>query len=287
MKRALKRIVPERARLYIRRANRLRWITKVRTLRSNGPGAWAGKPLRQARYVLSDPEVDTFTYSISNLPDMAQALASVLDRPAEEVRSYIGEASKDPELAGLLSKDIGWRTIYTKRRPALPSHHLSAWAIIRCCRPELAVETGVLEGLGSRTMLRALQLNAGDGAEGRLISFDILPGAGRALVPPRLRAAWIPVYEPTPEALGRHLEGSRVGLFLHDSVQEADHLRAEIEAILPFMRPGGVLMTVAGWTGVLEELSRELGAECRTFHEQPIDHFYGGRTLSWMRLPTG
>jgi Methyltransferase domain len=285
MKRALKRIVPERARLYIRRANRLRWITKAKTLRRNGPGAWRGRPLRQARYVLCDPEVDTFTYSIANLDQLARQLALVLDQPTEEVEAHLAEALKDPELGSRLSRDIGWRALFTKRRPPLPSHHLSAWATIRSCKPALVVETGILEGLGDRIMLRALQLNAAEGTPGRLMSFDIMPGSGRALVPERLSAAWEPIYEPTPEALGDRLEGREVGLFLHDSVGEADHLRSELEAVYPHMVPGGILMTVHGWIGVLEEEAARLGGRCETFRERPRDHFYGGRALSWMRLP--
>jgi hypothetical protein len=42
---------------------------------------------------------------------------------------------------------------------------------------------------------------------------------------------------------------------------------------------------VAGWTGVLEQLSERTGGRSRSFQERPLDHFYSGRTLSWMRLP--
>jgi len=285
MKQALKRLIPERARLYLRRANRFRWITKARVLRASGAGAWEGRPLRKARYVLWDPEVDTFTYAIANLEELAAQLALLLDRPASELEAHLAAALDDPELGPRLSEDIGWRALFTKRRPPLPSHHLSAWAIIRTRKPGLVVETGILEGLGDRIMLRALQRNAEEGSPGRLVAFDIMPGSGRALVPERLRAGWEPIYEPTPQAFRSHLAGLEVGLFLHDSVQEADHLRSEVEEILPRMEANGVLMTVAGWTGVLEEESARLGGRCQTFHEHPVDHFYSGRTLSWMRLP--
>jgi hypothetical protein len=253
-------------------------------LRHNGVGAWAGKPLRSARYVLWSPEVDTFTYAIANADEMAERLGAVLDRPAAELQGFITEALEDPELGPRLTRDIGWRVLFMKRRPPLPSHHLSAWAIIRAIKPAIVVETGILDGLGSRTMLRAIQLNQAEGSPGRLISFDVMPGAG-ALVPERLRTAWSPVYEPTPEAFPAHLDGLEVGLFLHDSVQTAEHLGAEAETILPRMESRGVMMTVAGWTGTLEELGEKTGGRSRTFRERPLDHFYAGRTLCWMRLP--
>jgi hypothetical protein len=285
LKQRLKRGVSPRARLYIRRAGRLRWLTKARVLRRYGSGPWSGSPLRQARYVLWDPEIDTFTYAIANRREMCEQLASILETTPDDLERYVEEALADPELGPLLSRDIGARAVYMKRRPPLPAHHLSAWAVIRSRKPGLVVETGILEGLGSRTMLRALQLNAEEGHAGRLTSFDVMPGAGDALVPARLRERWEPVYEPTPEALAPTLAGREVDFFFHDSVQEAGHLQAEAEAVLPVMAPGGVLMTVAGWTGVLEQLSERTGGRSRSFQERPLDHFYSGRTLSWMRLP--
>ncbi|HST70804.1 MAG TPA: class I SAM-dependent methyltransferase [Solirubrobacterales bacterium] len=285
LKQTLKHGTPQRARLYIRRANRLRWVTKAKVLRQHGAGPWEGRPLRRARYVLADPEIDTFTYPVANLAEMSQLLAEVLEHPAAELQGYIEEALTDPDLGPLLSREIGPRAIYMKRRPPLPAHHLAAWALIRASKPKLVVETGILEGLGSRTMLCALQRNSKEGHPGRLMSFDVLPGSGKGLVPKRLRASWDPIYEPTPEALPRHLAGLEVDFFLHDSVQEYDHLVAEVDAMLPFMAPGGTLMTVAGWTGLLEQLAERLRGCSRTFREQPLDHFYSGRTLSWMRLP--
>ena len=285
LKQTLKHGTPQRARLYIRRANRLRWVTKAKVLRQHGAGPWEGRPLRRARYVLADPEIDTFTYPVANLAEMSQLLAEVLEHPAAELQGYLDEALEDPELGPLLSRDVGPGAIYMKRRPPLPAHHLAAWALIRARKPKLVVETGILEGLGSRTMLCALHLNSEEGRHGRLISFDVLPNAGRKLVPKRLRASWEPVYEPTPEALAPHLEGLEVDFFLHDSVQEYDHLVAEVDAVLPFMAPGGTLMTVAGWTGLLDQLAERLRGRSRTFRERPLDHFYSGRTLSWMGLP--
>jgi hypothetical protein len=284
IKRTMKERLPARWQSYARRGGRLRWITKARNLRQEGDGAWRGKPLRQARYVLFDPEVDSYTYALANTDELAERLAEVLERPVEEIDAHLEEGLGDPELGAGLARDVGWRALFVKRRPPLPSHHLSAWVIIRLRKPTLVVETGILHGLGSRTILRALELNRAEGAAGELISFDIAAGAGDLLVTPRLRAAWTPVYEPTPRALAPHLRGRQVDLFIHDSVQDHDHLRAEVEAVLPFAAPAAILMTVAGWSGVFAELSAGLEAQSWTFHERPADHFYRGRTIGWLRL---
>lgn len=286
MKSKLKRLVPERARLYLRRAGRLRWLTKARVLRAEGPGEWRGRPWRQLAYVLLDPEVDTFTYSPANTGELLERLARVLGRPPEELAGYLAEAESDRELGAAVAADIGWRVAFLKRRQRLPAHHLSAWIVIRATKPQLVVETGILEGLGSRTMLQALRRNGAEGQPGRLASFDVLPGAGEPLVPERLRGGWEPTYEPTPDSLRNHLEGREVGLYVHDSVPTGEHLRAELEQVLPRAAPGAVLMTATGWAGVLEELGAGLGVAVETLRERPRDHFYGGNVVSWLRLPT-
>src|SRR5207302_11039577 len=55
---------------------------------------------------------------------------------------------------------------------------LGWYAIARLVRPQLIVETGIHDGLGSTVLLRALQRNAEDGNDGRLLAFDIRPDVG-------------------------------------------------------------------------------------------------------------
>jgi Methyltransferase domain len=270
----------ERGRLLVRRLGRVRWIRKAGKLRSTGPGAWSGRPLRIARYVLLDPEVDTYSYEIDNHDALSERLALVTGHPATELRRYVHEALEDPEFRGCLTRDIGWRVLFFKRRPPLAGHHLAAYAAVRAIKPRVAVETGILDGLGSRTMLRALERNAGEGREGHLWSFDIMPGAG-ALVPERLRERWTPVYRSTRSALPELLRERRLDFFVHDSLPDAGYQRFELESALAGAQPGAVLMTVHGWTGVLEELSQSAGLPYADFRERPRDHFYGGRHLAW------
>jgi hypothetical protein len=274
--------MPERARLALRRLGRLRWLTKARNIRRTCAGPWSGRPVRIARFVLLDPEVDTYSYWIDNAGELADCLAPVLDRPPDEVRALLREALEDIELGQRLTRDIGWRVLFHKRRPPLAGHHLSAYAIVRALGPEVAVETGILDGLGSRTMLRALQRNADEGRLGHLWSFDIMPGAG-ALVPERLAPRWTPLYEPTERGLPRLLDGHSVDFFIHDSLPDPEHQRRELVTALDSARPGAVVMTAYGWTGVLKELATERGLTYAEFRERPRDHFYGGRHLAWAR----
>jgi hypothetical protein len=279
----VKRAVPERGRLLLRRFGRLRWITKARKLRSAGAGGWRGRPLRMAGYVLLDPEIDTYSYELENLDELAERLALLLERPVAEPRGHLDEALRNPELGPRLTRDIGWRVLFFKRRPPIAGHHLAAYALVRALRPAVAVETGILDGMGSRTILAALERNAGEGSEGHLWSFDVMPGAG-ALVPARMRDRWTVVLRATEEALPELLAEHRPDFFLHDSLPDPDHQRFELGTALAHARPGAVLMTTHGWSDVLEELSAAAGLSYADFHERPRDHFYGGRQLAWARL---
>jgi hypothetical protein len=112
----------------------------------------------------------------------------------------------------------------------------------------VAVETGILERLGSRTILRALQRNAEARRDGHLWSFDIMRGAG-ALVPERLATRWTPPSEASEQGLPRLLAQRSVGFFIHDSLPDPERDLSYAE-----------------------------------FCERPQDHFYGGRHLAWARV---
>lgn len=281
-----RRLAGERVRLYVRRFGRVRWITKLRVLRRQGM-PWAKRhPLRALAYVAWDPEVDTFTYGLANVEDLELALARVLDLDVADVRRAMGELDREPELNERLAADVRRRPWF-KRRLSLPAHHRSAWVITRLLRPEYVVETGILDGLGSRVILAALRRNADEGDEGELISFDIMPGAG-ALVPQRLRARWTPVYEPTQTALRARLRGRRVGLLAHDSEPDARHQRLEFGAALDHGADGLVLMTVWDSAGALKPFAEEHGLRYEQFREQPLGHFYAGRLIGYAaRTPRG
>ncbi len=273
MKERLKALTGERGRLYVRRLGRLRLITKSRKAWAAGsrphrePGVWL-------REVILSPEVDTYSYALDNLDDVAAALARALDKPGPTVRDVLNEALTDPDLGDRIAADIGHRVLWLKRRPPLAGHHLAAWAVVRLTRPALVVETGILDGLGSRTILRALQRNAEDGHEGRLVSFDVMPAAG-ALVPDRLASRWEKVIQATDTGLEDHLAGEQVDVFLHDSVPTAAVQRLELDWALD--HGVRVALTAANWTGVIDELAAAHGARSEGFDDRPRGHFYGGR----------
>jgi len=278
MKERAKALLGHRGRAYVRRLGRLRYLTKARKARASG---WTprAQPRGWLREVVLSPEVDSYTYALENVHELAVTLAPVLGETPARVAAVLAEPHSDEELTSGLARDVGWRALWLKRRPGLAGHHLSMWAAVRLLRPRLVVETGILEGLGSRTVLRALQRNAAEGHAGRLVSFDVMPTAG-VLVPARLAGAWTKVIESTITGLDAHLGDAEVDVFLHDSSPDPSHQRFELRWALAHR--ARLAVTTCAWTGVAQELAAAKGLSAATFTDVPREHFFGGRQLAYI-----
>jgi hypothetical protein len=266
MKAVLRRTVSERNRRRVRRLGRVRWFTKLRVLRRSG-----ASPLRWWRYLLFDPEVDSFTYAIANRAEVAAALARVLPQTQDDVERCLEETDSDQILRRALRQP--WRhALWSKRVPEPRGYHQACWAITRLTKPSCVVETGILEGMGSVVILAALERNATEGHEGELISFDVMPGAG-ALVPPWLRRRWSPVYVDAVSRLDEAIGSRRIGFLTSDSLPDASQIRRELEAGLRHRDEQFIASTT--WGSLDLDWPTD---EIVTFTEQPVDHFYGGMT---------
>lgn len=281
MKQRLKSMVGEGARRRLRRLGRLRWATKTRVLRRHDVGLLS-RPGTWLRYVLLDPEVDSFTYPLSNVDELVALLAEQTDLPAADLAAFAAEPPTDPELTTELRRRLRWR-LDQKAQLHPVGHHLAAWILIRARRPGLVVEAGVLDGLASLVMLRALERNAQEGAPGRLVSFDVMPGAG-SLVSPRLRQGWELTIEDSRTAVASAVGDTPIDLFLSDSLPDSAHVRAELDAVLERAAP--VLDVIQVWGGLdaLHDVGRELGVPVRLFQERPDGHFYPGNRIALARL---
>ena len=139
---------------------------------------------------------------------MLAAINEVTGVPLDTLSGYVSEADQDPELGERLARRLRWR-FDVKRRPQL-GNRLGWYVLIRALRPELVVETGIYNGLGSLTLLRALEHNRTEGAPGRLVSFDRSETAGW-LVDERNGQHWERVLGATADTLGANAERSSSG----------------------------------------------------------------------------
>lgn len=267
-----------RAREILRRTGRLRWRAKYLQARHHGA---VGRecPWRWLRFVLFDPEFDNFTYELANESELLDFLAETQGVERSRVAKYFAETRTDPQLTTELWRRLRWRLDY-KRRP--PLGRRATWYLLtRILQPELVVETGVQDGLGSLAVLRALAHNADEGRPGRLISVDILPTAGW-LVPDRERSAWQLLIGSSDQVLSGVLGTGRLGLFLQDSGADLELARRELELVRANATGGAVFVSQAQ-RPALAAYCDEHGMSYSEFWHRPRDHIFSGTITGFGR----
>jgi len=259
----------QRAGLDPRPVRRLRWVRKARAVLG------AGQPLhRHLAFVLADPEPDNFTYELGNLDELAAWVTELSGCDPTDAERLLSEPGSDAQLAARLRRATAGHWWWSKPLPPF-GKRLGWYALVRALKPELVVETGVHDGLGSLLLLRALERNRG---AGRLISFDINPAAGWLVgSDPR----WELRIEPARDGLARVLaSGPPVGLFIHDSLHTYENEHAELSIAAEHLAPGGVLISDnAHATTALRDVCARHALSYHQFRELPRDHFYGGGTV--------
>ena len=251
---------------------RLRWVHKAGAVRRSGARLRDHIP-----FVLAGPEPDNVTFDIANKSELAAWCARVAGAGTSVAEAYVGEPERDPVLAARLREATAGRWLWTKRMPPF-GKRLGWYALARILHPGLVVETGVHDGLGSLLLLRALELNAGEGHPGRLISFDINPTAGWLV---RSHPLWELRIESSrtglPAVLGQHPE---LDMFVYDGWHSYAEERLDLEVAADHLAPGGVLLSDdAQITNALADLCRERRLDYSTFQEAPIEHFHPGSML--------
>jgi hypothetical protein len=224
-------------------------------------------PLTALRYLVTGDETSNFTYEIANREELADVVAGALGAPPAEIRSLIAEADADVGL----SRRLGSHTLFGRR--------LGWYAALRWSKPELAVETGTADGLGTVLLARAIERNLEEGVQSRLLSFDVVPTAGR-LLDDHLRQFVTLIVGDAVETLPRALGGGRIGYFVHDSLHTYEHERAELELAIEHADETTVLISDnAHVTTALADVAAENGAVYASFTERPVRHLYPGAAL--------
>jgi hypothetical protein len=276
VKEALKRALGPEWRARIHRLSRLRWITKYELVRKYATDVGLRHRLG---YVVLSPETESFSYELDNRVELIEGLAAALGRSGSELAAYAAEVDHDPELNGLLSRHV-CRRFDVKHR--LPLGHRLAWYVLaRAFKPELIVETGIYDGLGSLALLRALERNRGEGSAGELISIDSNPHAG-SIVRDELRANWRRITGFTSDCLLPAIEARRVGMFFQDTAHTEANQRFEFTAALSHAADCLVLLDGSGGlSGTLQAVSAEQGG---VYHRLPVhsrNHIYPGLDVAF------
>ena len=139
--------------------------------------------------------------------------------------------------------------------------HAFLYAVTRAAKPVTVIETGVLYGHSSASVLAGLE----DNAEGRLISVDLPAEQHQSVicggkfiqagltngkfavgcaVPLSLRSRWNLQLGNSLELLPKILnETGPISMFIHDSLHTYDHMMSEFELGYSALEPGGLLIS--------------------------------------------
>ncbi len=273
LKARLKAIVGPKWLARVRTLSRFRWFAKYRFLRGAGQRL-RDDPRRNLAYVLWDPEVESHTYDVANVEEMAVFLGRELGVESATALAYLREPEDDPAF------NAEWRHRTRRRldvkRRVQPANRLLWWGIVRIARPRLVVECGIFNGVGSLVLLRALERNREEGDPGELLSIDEDPTMGWA-VPAEMRDNWTTVTGLTGDVLDDSIAGRQVDMLIHDTVHSYENQALEFSAAL---RNGSgplvLLDSSGGRTTALEELCQAKGGRYRHFQDLAEGHFYTG-----------
>lgn len=128
--------------------------------------------------------------------------------------------------------------------------HSFLYAVTRCLRPRVVVETGVLYGFSSSAILQGLE----DNRAGLLVSIDLPPSVQTGLlstkhsvgssVPFSLRGRWDLRLGNSLDVLPEILDGlGPISMFVHDSLHTYDHMTAEFDLAYKALERGGLLVS--------------------------------------------
>ena len=270
LRRLVRAVVPKPVRYRLRTfAPKIRLLSSYHAVRR--------APIASAKYLLFDRELDNFTYELANEGELAQFLGRTLGITPDEATGYIGELQGDDSLRAAIRERLSSRADRNRTMPY--GRRLGWYAAARARKARTIVETGVHDGLGSTVLLQALKRNAADGSDGRLISFDINPGAGW-LIPSDLRSRHELHIGNSLDLLVPALDGREVDLFIHDSDHRYEHETAEFEAVLDVARQQAILISDNAHGGTaFKDFCERHRLPFHLFMEVPANHFYAGAGL--------
>jgi Methyltransferase domain len=178
-----------------------------------------------------------------------------------ELTQYLDEIAADRDLILGLERQVKDEPFFRTKSWPNPLHlgvfRVVLYVLLRRTKPELVIETGILHGLTSAFMLRALDRNG----TGRLISIDLpsyletgpsnqdgfqdtLPAQREPgwVVAPDIRRHWEIKIGKSVDMLPAAIGGKEIGLFLHDSEHTYSTMWSEFNLAWPALTEGGFLV---------------------------------------------
>jgi hypothetical protein len=220
-------------------------------------------------------ETSNFYYDLTpkNLLELANFVSVVTKVELSKVQEYVDEVRGDSDLAEHIRSNL-MTDKHMKDSKMLLGRRIGWYAFVRATKPKVVVETGVHQGIGAVTLIRALEKNALEGFAGRYFGTDIDPEAG-VLVSGKFRVTGDVLYGDSLESLGKLSE--EIDLFINDSDHSAEYESREYELIHSKLSKGALILgDNSHATDSLMNYSLNKDRGFLLFREEPLHHWYPG-----------
>lgn len=243
-----------------------------------GFGPWLGQGWRTLRWLFLSREWANFNcaYEAQGLEAVVCALAELSGQPRERLRGYAREIHADGDFARRCEQRVReTRLRHSCDLPLRYGRFVVYYMLVRASGARVVFEAGTDRGLGAWAICRALRRNAAEQATGRpplLITVDLRADRGDFL-------------QADEDGLVRRLVGDSVAalqataepidFFLHDTVNEAAHSRAQFAALATRLAPGGWVHS-CWFSPEFTAFCDEHDLRALEYVEQVRDHWYAG-----------
>ena len=244
------------------------------------------------RWLLQSREWANFSYDYDpvGLQAIICALAELTGRSHADLRGFAQELKNDTVFAERYHQRVAQTRLRWTSDPQLRyGRCMVNYMLVRASGARVIFEAGTERGLSTWAMCRALQRNDGGGGGGgggdaqRIYTVDIQADRGGFL-------------DGDEGGLVRRLVGDSVAtlqgitepidLFVHDTLNEAAHTRAQLAALAPRLVPGSLLY--AGWfSAELVDFCEQQGMRALECAERTRDHWYPGARTALAVMPRG
>ncbi len=217
-----------------------------------------------------------FDYEPLGITSSAAAIGVASGAGLATVRAYAGELIADSAFAERCRERVTTtRLRHVTDRRVHYGHPLFFYMMVRAIKPRIVFEAGTDKGLGALAICRALQRNRTEGSVGRLFTIDIAVDRGDYLAGDEDGL----VLRRTGDSVAALLSMDEpIDLFVHETVNDPVHTRAQFAALKPRLARGALLHT-AWFNTQFVDFCLDNGLACLEVAERPKDHWYPGRRM--------
>lgn len=260
----LYKILPEPFQDYIRKNSFANYVYKTSIVLEYGE-----QPIKDSiNYIINSEEKSNFSYRLTGLnkEQLAGFVSTIVEMPIEEAEGYINEIENDEELREHIRNNASKSDL---KDPKF-ARRIGWYAFVRASEPQVVIESGVKDGLGTCVIASALRKNN----SGIVIGIDSKQSSGILFSKPYSEFGEIRINNSVDEL--EEFE-EKIDVFIHDSKHTKDYIKDELKAIESNINSDSLLISDASHhSDAFYNYSKENDRKYLFFKEETDSHWFPG-----------